>query len=163
MCKIEKFVVVCHGEHHRRFGGSLTNKGYAQVSLLADLLFERGIKGKDVCILSSKANRAEETSTILAIRLQVPNFDLFDCLGPGKSSSFISRNHNEFLRLVENMGRRHKFVVVSAHPEHVDLLPTIWANSFKLEIPIARGSPNGTARVVCLSKREAESIRPGVT
>ena len=66
MSKLEKLVTVCHGDYHRGGGGGLTDQGYAQVSLLADHLFERGIKGPEVCILSSRSNRAEETSAVLA-------------------------------------------------------------------------------------------------
>lgn len=154
--KLQKIIVVRHGSYGSE--GNLTEEGREQVRKLARELATR-LDGCSIVILSSPAQRAKETSEILASRLGVLSFEQHPCLR-SEGDFLTDRQANETLELVAQKGGMHDVIILSTHFEFISEFPSVWGRTKKFTIHKGRLPPKGTARIVDVNTGDVQDVRP---
>ncbi len=121
---MKKLVIIRHGDYDAN--GHLSEEGIDQITALAQLL-KKEVAGRSVLILSSIADRASESATIIADTLGI-SFESHRLLWSEKRRPV---DFPALLRLIRERENEVEFIVLVTHREYCEDFPLFFRSSMK--------------------------------
>lgn len=153
----KKLIIVRHGNY---IGLQLTLDGREQIKSISKKL-KVHTDGKNVCIISSTEERAEESAEIISKNLGILSFERFEAL-VSAGGSFVDGQEDIVIGRVNHLLGHYDIVIMVTHLEFIEDFPKIWGSNLETRINFHRwnDSSRGDARILTLPEGSDEIIHP---